>query len=194
MRSSLAFALALVLTISAAVFAGPDKKGGPRPKVTRPAAAGAHHGTPPKATGRQRPAGGSHRAAPPKVARGTTAHGTTTVRGTTTAHTTTIPTALPRNPKLVARLQALLPAGTDINLAALGFRNQGQFVAAVHVSRNLGIPFSSLKAKMVDEGVSLGQAIQNLRPRADATGEVRRAEFQASEDLAPKAAKTKRRP
>ncbi len=48
------------------------------------------------------------------------------------------------------------------------FRNYGQYNAALHVSENLGIPFADLKQKMVVEGLSLGQAIQALRPDLDA--------------------------
>ena len=36
-----------------------------------------------------------------------------------------------------------------LNKASLGFKNQGQFIAAVHVSQNLGIPFTELKSHMV---------------------------------------------
>ena len=52
------------------------------------------------------------------------------------------------NTKLASKLQSLLPAGTDLQQAAQGFKNLGQFVAAVHVSHNLGIPFDQLKARM----------------------------------------------
>ena len=64
--------------------------------------------------------------------------------------------------------------------ASEGFRNLGQFVAAVNVSNNLGIPFTDLKTRMVDDGMSLGRAIQDLRPTADTTTEVRRAETTAN--------------
>ena len=83
------------------------------------------------------------------------------------------------SPGLVAKLKPMFPPGTDLNLAAAGFKNQGQFVAAAHVSQNLGIPFAALKTEMVDNGASLGHAIQTLRPKADATAEVNRAESQA---------------
>ena len=63
--------------------------------------------------------------------------------------------------------------------AAAGFRNLGQFVAAVNVSNNLGIPFADLKMKMVDEHVSLGQSIQTLKPTASGTIEAQRAEYDA---------------
>ena len=37
----------------------------------------------------------------------------------------------------------------DPQRASSGFRNQGQFIAAVHVSQNLGIPFADLRATML---------------------------------------------
>ena len=69
--------------------------------------------------------------------------------------------------------------GTNVVSAASGFRNLGQFVAAVNVSRNLGIPFTQLKADMVTKHMSLGQSIQALRPSANSTVEVERAQTQA---------------
>ena len=86
---------------------------------------------------------------------------------------------LQQNTKLSENLGKLLPAGTDLQAAAAGFKNLGEFVAAVHVSNNLGIPFASLKADMMT-GDSLGQAIRKLRPDADAEVETRRARAQAS--------------
>ena len=107
----------------------------------------------------------------------------------TTATPPTSPTvatnsALPKNPRLVERLRTLLPAGTDMTTAASGFKNQGQFVAAVHVSNNLGLSFADLKTRMVDQGMSLGQSIQQLRPHVDADDAARRATRQAERDLA----------
>src|SRR5437879_2354947 len=45
------------------------------------------------------------------------------------------------NPQLKARVESLLPAGMSLKTAAMGFRNQGEFIAALHVSKNLNIPF-----------------------------------------------------
>ena len=90
---------------------------------------------------------------------------------------------LTAQPKLAAKLQALIP-GTPVNLAAQGFRNFGQFVAAVHVSHNLGIPFADLKARMTGTNPeSLGQAIHELRPAVNADAEANFAEQQAKRDL-----------
>ena len=58
---------------------------------------------------------------------------------------------------------------------AAGFKNQGQFVAAVNVSRNLGINFVDLKSLMVDKNLSLGQAIHQLKPGVDVNVEAQRA-------------------
>lgn len=91
---------------------------------------------------------------------------------------------LASNPKLAAKLQALLPPGTDLTAASQGFKNLGQFVAAVHVSKNLGIPFDQLKAKMTGPNAeSLGKAIQQLAPTADAKAALKTAEAQAKADL-----------
>jgi hypothetical protein len=109
---------------------------------------------------------------------------TTTATPTTTPTTTTtlspVQRKLQQNTNLASKLQSRLPAGTNLTVASSGFRNLGQFVAAVNVSNNLGIPFAQLKTRMVDQGMSLGQAIQDARPKTtDTTVVVRRAETDA---------------
>jgi hypothetical protein len=91
-------------------------------------------------------------------------------------------TNVPKNPELQARLQAMLP-GMTLEEAAEGFKNQGQFMAAVKAADRLDVPFQDFKAKMVDEGNSLGQTIQFFNPEADAEAEANIAESQASQDL-----------
>src|SRR5262245_9018051 len=78
--------------------------------------------------------------------------------------------------KFRARMQSLLPQGMDLKTAESGFKNHGQFIAALHVSQNLMIPFDQLKAKITGVSVnaagqtttstpmSLGKAIHELRP------------------------------
>lgn len=86
-------------------------------------------------------------------------------------------------PKLAAKLQPLLPPATNMQTASAGFKNLGQFVAAVHVSHNLAIPFDQLKLRLTGpEPVSLGKAIQELKPGVNAAAEVKRAEAQARKD------------
>jgi hypothetical protein len=86
-------------------------------------------------------------------------------------------------PNLASNLQPLLPAGMTVEAASLGFKNLGQFVAAVHVSRNLDIPFSSLKTEIVTNNHSLGQSIQLLKPGTNGNVEATRAEKAAKADI-----------
>jgi hypothetical protein len=98
-----------------------------------------------------------------------------------------VSTRLANNPTLSARIQPLLPAGFTVATASAGFRNQGQFIAALHVSRNLGIPFDQLKAELTERHPdSLGQAVHDLRPdlsRSTVRGDVRMAKLQAEQDI-----------
>lgn len=160
------------------------------PKTTSPAAT--------TAASKGRPAHAAAAAKPPKAggapqATTTTATTTTTTSArpgksgkTSTTTTTTGETVVPgpnvpKNPKLQARLQAMLPEGMTLDQAALGFKNQGQFIAAANVATNLGIPFVDLKTAMVDDGLSLGQAIQKLAPTVDGEVESARATRWASQ-------------
>ena len=71
------------------------------------------------------------------------------------------------------------------------------------MSKNLGIPFDQLKARMVDNPtlqeagdspVSLGKAIKELRPEVDATSEVKKAERQAKEEIKRSESERKTKP
>jgi hypothetical protein len=88
------------------------------------------------------------------------------------------------NAALVARLTPLLPPNMTLADAAKGFKNEGQFIAALHVAKNLGISFTDLKAEMTGpEHDSLGQAIHDLKPAADAKSEAKTAEHEAHSDI-----------
>ncbi len=104
---------------------------------------------------------------------------------------------LTQNTQLSSKLTSLLPAGTNLQTAAGGFRNLGQFVAAVHVSHNLGIPFDQLKCTELatadacpgltvpSKSSHLGQAIQTLKPTmssTDSKSAAKQAEKEASAD------------
>ncbi len=94
---------------------------------------------------------------------------------------------LANNAALSARIQPLVPAGSTVATASAGFRNTGEFIAALHVSRNLTIPFDQLKAKLTgSKPESLGQAIHGLRPdlsRGTVKSDVRTAERQVDQDI-----------
>ena len=95
-------------------------------------------------------------------------------------------TLLTQNKKLASKLSSLLakqnPPITDLQGAAMGFKNLGQFVSAVHVSTNLEIPFTTLKPEIMKDG-SLGKAIKTLRPDADSKAETKTAQKQTDEDV-----------
>ena len=93
-------------------------------------------------------------------------------------------TLLNQNTKLSSKLQTLLPKGVTPQQACSGFKNLGQCVAAIHVSKNLDIPFDQLKTKMTGTGaVSLGKAIQQLDPQANAQQQAEKAKQQTKQDL-----------
>jgi hypothetical protein len=84
----------------------------------------------------------------------------TTVGSTTSTDTTTVPVGPEMNSKLQKKLgedsqhatrlaaKLNLPEGITIQQAAAGFKNWGQFNAAVNLSTSKGIPFNDLKAAM----------------------------------------------
>jgi len=91
---------------------------------------------------------------------------------------------LTQNTKLSSNLEKLLPQGMTAQDACSGFKNLGQCVAAIHVSHNLDIPFSDLKAKTTGSGsVSLGKAIETLKPGTNGKTESKKGQKQANEDL-----------
>ena len=91
------------------------------------------------------------------------------------------------NPNLASRVQSLLPPGTSLEAAASGFKDEGQFIAALHVSRNLNIPFNELKADLSkSKNGSLGRALHDLRPELHARvidSQIKKAERQTKTDL-----------
>ena len=123
-----------------------------------------------------------------------TTTGTNPAPGTTTTWqpTNAVAEKLMTKPNQLAKLKAVLPAGTDINDATAGFKNFGQLNAAVNVSQNLGIEFGDLKAAMTGTTLtgektsqptkSLGQAIQQFKPGVDAEAEAAAATTQATKD------------
>jgi hypothetical protein len=91
---------------------------------------------------------------------------------------------LSTNKILSSRLASLLPPGTDVKEAASGFKKLEQFVAALHVSHDLGIPFDELKSKLVGKSKeSLGKAIAELSPDANSKAEVKKVNKQTEADL-----------
>ena len=182
---------------------GPTTHGGPKSTTATTPTTKTHGNPHTTATASGTPTGGTTTATTTTSATTGTSTGTgTAATGTGTTATTT---ATPLNPialklqgkPLGDRIAKMLPPNMTLNRASSGFRNQGQFIAAVHVSQNLGIPFADLRAAMLGlprpgttpapnttlTPLSLGQAIQKLRPLANAPTEASHAETQARADL-----------
>ena len=73
-------------------------------------------------------------------------------------------------PELMAKVSPLLPAGMTLEQASTGFRNQGQFIAALNAAKNHNLDFVALQEAMTVDGMSLGQAakkVANTPPPAE---------------------------
>jgi hypothetical protein len=171
--AALAFALNFGIS-SAFAQRGGGQGGGP------PSGAGSGPGT-----GRTDMGSSMDRGSPMGGSRGNAPTGNSTMGSETVSHSSPT-TVLSSNTKLASTLQtrlgSLLPTGTSLTDAASGFKNLGQFIAALHVSHNLGIPFEDLKTKMTS-GDSLGKAIKELKPDANGKTEAKKANRQAKEDI-----------
>jgi hypothetical protein len=146
----------------------------------------------------------------------TTASTTTSGSGTTssggTGSTTTAGTWTPDNPvaqklstksNIMKKAQNVIGMDVDLNNATSGFKNFGQFVAAVNVSNNHQIAFADLKAAMTGIDIdgkpvitttptggttttstlSLGQAIQKLKTGVDSETVAQSALTQANAEI-----------
>ncbi len=123
-------------------------------------------------------------------------HGSMNGSSSASAHGMTVNQILSKNTALAGKIQKL--TGMSAQQACTGFKNLGQCVAAAHVSKNLGISFGCMQADMTgkapaqgstcpagtgSKSMSLGKAIQTLRPKADSKTESKKATTQADEDI-----------
>ena len=114
------------------------------------------------------------------------------------SHRMTMDQKLMKNTALAGKIHTL--TGMSAQDACSGFKNLGQCVAAAHVSRNLDINFACMKADMTGvaaptsdkcpvapsastKGMSLGKAIQTLRPTSNSKLETKKAKKQADQDI-----------
>jgi len=161
--------------------------------LTGAPASGSQHGHAPT------PQPNAHGAAPTPTS---TKSKTPTPTPTQTQTMNPIATKIQANSGLSSKVSAMLPIDPKtgktmtLNTASVGFKNQGQFIAALHVSRNLGISFVDLKSAMVTKHTtasgttwtqtgSLGRAIQTVKHTSSttATTQATKAEDEAESDL-----------
>ena len=149
------FTTALTLIAGPAIAAKPSTTPkGPKTTVARPTA--------PKTL---KVSGPPAKASAPKVAKTSTpksAHATpskaaktggATIGGSTWKPTNPVAQKLSTKTQMLAKVQRVLPGITDLNAATAGFKNYGQFVAAVNATQNQGVDFAKLKALMT--GINL---------------------------------------
>ena len=68
-----------------------------------------------------------------------------------------------KNPAQLAKIQPQLDAlGLTLEEATKGFRNQGQFIAALNAAKNHNLDFVALQEAMTVDGMSLGQAAKKV--------------------------------
>ena len=94
--------------------------------------------------------------------------------------------AFERDQYLSSRVKTLLPPRSTLSDTAAGFKKEKPFIAAMHLSQNLNIPFDQIKTRMTGEHhMSLHDALRDLRPemtKGEIKVEVNTAEKQAKED------------
>ena len=208
---------ATTATTSAVVVKVPAAKGkssSATPKTTTP------RGTTTKSAKSTMPKGNSPSAKTKGGATTTTQSGLTTTSNTTTSSSTgsaTVSTTgtgtwTPDNPvaqklstksNILKKAQTVIGMDVDLNGATSGFKNFGQFVAAVNVSNNHQIAFADLKAAMTGLDIkgqpamttsptgtttpastlSLGQAIQKLKTGVDGETVAQGALIQADVEI-----------
>jgi len=129
-----------------------------------------------------------------------------TVNGATWVANNAVAQKLSTKPNILKKVSNSLPVGTDLNGATSGFKNFGQFMAAINVSNNHQIAFADLKAAMTGldmnglavvtpaatgatsattavTTMSLGQAMQTLKPGVDAETVAQTALTQANQEI-----------
>jgi hypothetical protein len=94
------------------------------------------------------------------------------------------PVTIPAStPALQTRLKAVLNSGTNITMAAEGFRDGEQFAMVAHAARNTQVPFVLLKHRVLNDRQTLSDAIRASSPDMDGASETSRARTQARWDI-----------
>ena len=70
-----------------------------------------------------------------------------------------------KNPYLASVLKPIVPQRSTLTQSAMGFKNQREFITALHLSRNLVIPFDQIKIRITgDHRMSLSDSLRDIRP------------------------------
>jgi hypothetical protein len=86
-------------------------------------------------------------------------------------------------PELRDRAEAVLNRGARLEIAAEDFDTAEEFLTVAHAARNTSVPFMVLKHRVLNQGESLADAIEQYKPELDAKAEVALARTAARSDL-----------
>jgi hypothetical protein len=86
-------------------------------------------------------------------------------------------------PELRDRVKTVLNKGANPEIAAADFASAEQFMTVAHAARNTQVPFMVLKHRVLNEGQSLADALEESKPELNAEDEVARARAAARADL-----------
>jgi hypothetical protein len=177
---------------------GSKAQGGPKATTSSTTTTRAHGGGPKKTTTTTTTTTASAKN-PKKSGSSTSVASTSTSTPTSTSTTTTggttvtlspVQQKLQKNTNLAKKLEGRL-GGLDLMTAAEGFPTLGKFVSTVNASYNHDLSFADLKTRILDDGMSLGQAMKAERGElADTTTLARRAETEANQLIASTEAST----
>jgi len=197
-RTILGFAVAACFTLAPAAYADHGRGSAPKPTTgagkpnttaNQTTTSSGPQTTTSKPGGKSTPHSSSSKSSTKSASKSTTTSGTGGTSGTST-HLNPIAAKISSKPQLNAKISGMLPVGANgkqmsLNEASKGFKNQGQFIAALHASQNHGIAFADLKNDMVKKHMSLGQSIQDLKHSSSSTAssEAHEAEHEADDDI-----------
>jgi hypothetical protein len=88
------------------------------------------------------------------------------------------------NPQLAEKMKALLPSDVAPEQACSGYKAFDQCLSAIHLAKDVNIPFSALKTETTGKHASgLEKAAEHLAPAANAKEAVKGARKAAAEDM-----------
>jgi len=92
-------------------------------------------------------------------------------------------TLSPSAPEVQKLVKPLLNRGTNMTVAAEGFRSAEQFAAVAHAAKNTNVPFVVLKHRVLVEKKPLSTAIRESKPDINVAAEAALALGEARRDI-----------
>ena len=88
------------------------------------------------------------------------------------------------NPQLAEKVKTMLPSDIAPEQACAGYKAFDQCLSAIHLAKDINIPFPALKAETTGKHASgLEKAMEHLAPAANAKDAVKAARKAAADDM-----------